>query len=70
MSTIVPVVAVAALVVSWLVADEAEPQQKLSKVCASHFPRAFRHHSTVVETTLHSAFCLCFVLKIYFYMLF
>lgn len=43
MSTVVPVVAFAALAVSWLVADETPtPQEPLSKVLYSHFPRNFR----------------------------
>lgn len=37
-STVVPVAAFAALAVSWLVADEAVPQEKLSKVGSSNFP--------------------------------
>lgn len=42
MSTVVPVVAFAALAVSWLVADETPtPQEPLSKVLYSHFPRNF-----------------------------
>lgn len=42
MSTVVPVVAFAALAVSWLVADEAAaPQETLSKVRSSHFPISF-----------------------------